>query len=451
MTESKQKVGLFEKLVYGSGDVGLNMMYTLFSSYVLYFYTDVVGMNAAIIGACILASKIFDGISDLIAGQYIDAHKSKRGHCIPVMMRWTIPMVITVTLVFLVPDSTVAVRVAFILATYNLFNTVVFTLMGAAHSALPTYVSNDPSTRSQMMVYKMTFAALTQTVMANIILPIVNYFGGETEQSAWIKTVLLFGAVGAFFLFLNVFIVKERVDNPAPPENFLLGIKVAFKNKYWIMSLIMYILSNVILVFNVSISLYYLNQVMGNMGLMGIWIIVSDVPSIFIGGLLIPFFISKGVQQRTMVLFGAIVFLAGQIAFIALPATVPVLLVTGLIRGIGFSFPMMMVNSLVAETIDYGEWKTGTRVQGVLLGAAGVGNKLGQGLTTSIFGFFLTAVGYNGLLDVQPDSAITGISTFFRMGPLVIVIFLIIIAWFFRVEDLNPKIRKELIDRRGEL
>lgn len=77
--ESKhKKVSLFEKLVYGSGQIGMNVMYTLFSSYVLLFYTDVVGINPAMIGGVILASKIFDGISDLIAGQLIDTHKSEK-------------------------------------------------------------------------------------------------------------------------------------------------------------------------------------------------------------------------------------------------------------------------------------------------------------------------------------------------------------------------------------
>ena len=61
---SKTKISLFEKIIYGSGDIGLNAMYTLFSSYVLFFYTDVIGMNAAIIGTVILISKIFDGINE---------------------------------------------------------------------------------------------------------------------------------------------------------------------------------------------------------------------------------------------------------------------------------------------------------------------------------------------------------------------------------------------------
>ena len=84
MLKDTSKISLFEKLIYGSGAFGMNALYTLFSTYVLFFYTDVILLNAALVGAVIAFSKIFDGISDLIAGQIIDSHRSKRGHCIPV-------------------------------------------------------------------------------------------------------------------------------------------------------------------------------------------------------------------------------------------------------------------------------------------------------------------------------------------------------------------------------
>ena len=215
----KKKVGLFQKLLYGSGDFGLNVMYTLFGSYVLYFYTDVIGMNAAIIGSVILLSKMFDGVSDLFAGHWVDTHKGRGGHCIPVLMKWSIPLVITSVLVFLVPDSSVAVRVLFVFVTYNLFNTITYTVVGLAHTTLPSYVTDDPVARSQMMIYKMLFAAITQTIMANIILPMVNFFGGEKTQMAWVKTSLLLGAIGLIPLFLNAFLLKETVENETQPEN----------------------------------------------------------------------------------------------------------------------------------------------------------------------------------------------------------------------------------------
>lgn len=450
MTESKKKVGLLEQLIYGSNAAGFNVMYTLFSTYIMLYYTDVVGMNAGIIGLVILISKIFDGISDLIAGQWIDKHSGKKGHCIPVLARWSVPMLVSVVLVFLVPDSSVAVRVAFIFVTYNLFNTVVYTIMSAASTSLPSYVTDDPQVRSSMLIYGMMFSALTQTIMANVMMPMVEFFGGQQSQSAWIKSVLVFGVIGLVFIFLNVIVVKERVDNPAPPENLLRGIGVAFKNKYWVIALCMSILSNIFLMFNMSISVYYLKDVMGNMDLMGPWVAVCNLIGIPIA-LVMPGIMKKGVTLRQLTLLGTIICIGSQIAFIFLPSTVPVLLVTGFLKGVGFGFLFGIANACVAETIDYGEWKTGVRVQGVLMSATGVGCKIGQGLITSLFGFFLASVGYDGLLQVQEQGAINGINGFFKYGLFVVLILLFVCGWFYKVEDMRDQVRRDLVERRGEL
>lgn len=178
------KVTLMEKLIYGSGDVGLNIMFTIFSSYIMYFYTDVVMVNAAIIGTVILISRIFDGVSDLIAGRWIDTHSGKWGHCMTVIVKWSIPLAVSLLLLFTVPDTSIGIRVTYIFITYNLFNTVLATFVGIAHSALPTYVTDDPLHRSQMMVFKMLFAAIAQTAMASAIMPMVNFFGGEADRMA---------------------------------------------------------------------------------------------------------------------------------------------------------------------------------------------------------------------------------------------------------------------------
>lgn len=449
MSGNSKRISLIEKVLYGSGDIGLNAMYTLFSSYVLFFYTDVIAMNAALIGTVIMISKIFDGVSDLIASQLIDTHKGKGGHCIPVLLKWSLPMLASVVLVFMVPDSTVAVRVAFIFVTYNLFNTVLYTYVCMAHGSLASYVTNDSEDRSQMLIFKMLFAALTQTIMASAMLPMVNHFGGMQSQSAWIKSILVFGAIGMVFLVLNVVFVKERVDNPAPPENIIQGVKCALKNKYWVMGLILTLAGNFGLTFNLSISVYYLNQVMGNMGLMGTFVACSNLPGVVLC-VICPFLLKK-FTKRQMVLFGGVLMLIAQIVFIFSPeSSVSMLMFTALIRGIGMGFCMGMAGALIGDTIDYGEWKTGTRVQGVLFSASSVGAKIGQGALTALFGFFLTAIGYDGALEVQAASTISGISAFFKFGPLLIAIVVIITIYFMDVETRNPEIIKELEARKAQ-
>lgn len=442
-----QKVGFLEKFIYGSGDVGLNAMYTLFSSYVMYFYTDVILMNAALIGTVIMFCKIFDGISDVIAGQLIDKHKGKGGHCIPVLAKWSIPMLLSVVLVFLVPESTVAVRVAFIFITYNLFNTVMYTYVGLAHQTLPSYVTHDPVVRSQMFCYKMLFAALTQTIMASTILPMVEFFGGQTVQSAWVKSILAFGAIGLIFLMLNVFFVKERVENDTPSENIWEGIKVAFSNKYWLMAVAVSFITNTILMFNLSISVYYLNHVVGNMGLMGAFVAASNLPGVVLM-FIIPILLKK-YSSKQLILFGTGLMIAAQVIFIFSPvASVPALIGTALLRGIGFSFPMGLCNALTGDTIDYGEWKTGVQAQAMLFSAATLTGKIGSGILTSVFGIFLAAIGYDGAKSVQDAGTLQGITSFFQLFPLALMILLVVLMLFWHLDKELPGIRAELEERR---
>jgi GPH family glycoside/pentoside/hexuronide:cation symporter len=443
-----KKMNYFEKIVYGSGDVGLNAGYTLFSAYVLYFYTDVIGMNAAVIGAVILASRIFDGISDLIAGHWIDTHKRKKGHCIPILMKWSIPMVLACTLVFLVPDTNIAVRVIFIFITYNLFSTVFYTLVGLAHNALPTYTTDDSVARSQMLCYKMLFAAGTQMTMANVILPLVNLLGGQQDQFSWVKASLLFGVIGLVFAYLNVFVVKERVENEAPPENIFQGIKVAIKNKYWLMTLVIQICCTLQLMFNLTISVYYLNNVMNNIGLMGTYVTLSNLPGVFLM-LFIPLILNR-VSKRNLAFFGAILCLIAQLVLCLSPvSSVTILFVTALIRGIGFGFIMGLANAMTGDTVEYGEWKTGIRVQAVLFSAKSVSEKVAQGLLSAAFGFFLTIIGYDGLANAQIPATVDGIEAFFKYVPIVVYIILISILMAYKLDKEFQGIINDLKDRKA--
>lgn len=447
MPTNTKKLGLAEKVIYGSGDVGLNAMYTLFSTYVLYFYTDVIFMNAALVGAVIMVSKCFDGISDLIAGQIIDTHKSKRGHCIPVLLKWSLPMIVSVVLVFTVPDSTVAVRIAYIFVTYNLFNSVLYTYVSMAHGSLASYVTNDSEERSQMLIFKMFFASLTQTVMASVMLPLVEIMGGQSSQLAWIKAILVFGGVGLFFMVLNVFFVSERVENDAPPENLLVGIKCAVVNKYWWMAFVVNLGANCILIFNLSISIYYLNVVLGNTALLGTFIACSNLPGVTLC-VVSPFLLKQFTKQQ-MVLFGSFCMLVAQLVFIFAPATTMILFATALLRGVGMGFAMGMAGALIGDTIDYGEWKTGTRVQSVLFSASSVGAKVGQGALTALFSFFIAALGYDGAAAAQSAAVVSGINGFFKYGPLLVAIVLIINTWFLDVEKKNPQYIKEIAERKA--
>jgi len=299
-----------------------------------------------------------------------------------------------------------------------------------------------------MLCYKMLFAAGTQMIMANIILPLVNFFGGQHNQFAWVKTSIFFGLIGLVFMYLNVLVVKERVENDAQPENIIQAFKVAFKNKYWWMTVAIQICCSLQLMFNLTISVYYLNNVLHNMGLMGLYIILSNLPGVFLM-FLIPLILHKFLK-RDLALFGTIVCLVGQIIFCLSPANnTTMLFVTALIRGIGFAFIMGLVNAMTSDTIEYGEWKMGVRIQAVIFSAKGIADKVAQGLLTAAFGFFLTVIKYDGMAESQAPSTVSSIAGFFKFVPVAIYVFLIIVLLSYKLDKEYPGIVKDLQERRA--
>ena len=180
---------------------------------------------------------------------------------------------------------------------------------------------------------------------------------------------------------------------------------------------------------------------------MAAFVSVSNLPGVVLM-LIVPAVLGK-VSKRTIVFGGTILMIISQIAFIFSPSdNVTLLLGTGLLCGIGFGLSMGLAGAMIADCIDYGEWKTEIRVQGVLFSANSVGQKIGQGILTSLFGFFLTIIGYDGLKAVQSAQTIQGINLFFKYVPLIFAIIMAVIVYLFNVEKKLPDIQKELENRK---
>ena len=100
---------------------------------------------------------------------------------------------------------------------------------------------------------------------------------------------------------------------------------------------------------------------------------------------------------------------------------------------------------MLADTVEYGEWKTGVRTQAINVTANGVGQKIGSGLDTAAFGGLLTMCGYNGMAEVQTASAVSCIRIIFIVAPIAIYLILIVLAW---LDKQFPQIQKELEERK---
>ena len=131
-----EKISLFEKIAYGGGDLASNFILVLSSTFVTFFYTDALGLNAAIIGMIMMVSRFLDGTTDIIMGFIVDKTKSKYGKARPWLLWLSIPISISLILMFMVPNTGDLGKYIYVAITYNLVTTILYTAINIPYGAL---------------------------------------------------------------------------------------------------------------------------------------------------------------------------------------------------------------------------------------------------------------------------------------------------------------------------
>lgn len=155
--DSMARLSLGEKLSYSMGEVATCAMYTVFSTLLTFFYTDVVGVSAATVGLIIAISQVFNGGSDIVAGFIVDRTRSKHGRVRVWLLRMAVPYAIASILLMTVPAVGPMAQAIYIFITYNLMLTVVYTMTQLPYATLVTYLTRNQDERAKTNIIRMTF------------------------------------------------------------------------------------------------------------------------------------------------------------------------------------------------------------------------------------------------------------------------------------------------------
>lgn len=204
-----EKISTFEKIAYGGGDLASNFVLVLTGTFVTFFYTDALGLNAAIVGAIMMFSRLADGFTDIIMGYIMDKTHSKHGKARAWLLWLSIPIGIATILVFLVPNIGVTGKYIYIAITYNLVTTFLYTMINIPYGALTSLMSRDQDQRMIINIFRMFMAQAGSLIINACTLPLVNAMGGSTKQRSWIIVSILYGVVAAA-LFLLCFAKRRK-------------------------------------------------------------------------------------------------------------------------------------------------------------------------------------------------------------------------------------------------
>ena len=455
MTEKKY-LKWYNKIGYGSGDIGGNVVYAFLTFFVMIYLTDSVGLNSGIIGTLMAVAKIFDGISDVIFGSLIDKTHTKMGKARPWMLWPYFGCGVCLFAIFAIPTSWGKVaQYTFFLIFYVMLNAGFYTANNIAYSALTALVTKNENERVQLGSIRFIFAFTTSTIIQAITFGLVDYFGNDA--AAWKIVALIYVMIGIISNTISVLSLKElpeeenntKKETSAPAEKYSLreAVGLLIKNKYYLLILGIYLLTLLYSAFT-GVGTFYMTYVLGDANLLGKFATALNIPMI-IGLLLVPTVVAKLGGMYRINYSGYLVATVARFLVIvaAYMDSIPMMLAFTAVASLGMCPLQGDLNAVIASASDYTYLTTGKRIDGTMYSCTSLGVKLGGGLGTAVSGWLLAASGYiKGGAVAQPDSVITMLNVMYLWLPAIFCALVTFLLIQLNVEKANQTI---LAARKG--
>lgn len=412
-----KKLSLKEKISYGFGDFGNGFMFDLGQAYLSKFFTDVCGIPAAQAKNIFVFTKIFDAFMDPIAGSVIDARKpGKAGKFRPVMMISSIILAALTVFTFTMPDMSVGNKLIYAYAAYMIWG-LVYSFTNIPYGSLASVMTQDVDDRSQMATFRQAGSLGAQLITGVAFVPILTHFTDPKIGYPVAAAIMaLIGIIGFFICFKNT---KENVQPKKKVQEKLTFADykgAIFANKPLIAIILMTLFTISAMNANNQMMIYYCQYALGNVGLQPVINTIMIGCSI-IGIGAIPKLVHKFGKKKTAMIGFGISVVANGLNFI-LPANFYTFTALVTIGYIGLAIPNGVTWAMVSDCIDYSEWNTGKRKEGIIYSAFNFARKIAQSLAAYVT---LGALGLTGYVPnaVQTSSALMGMKAVMALYPAV--------------------------------
>lgn len=454
--DTHRKLKFTEKLSYGIADLP-EAANSIIAAFLTMFYTDNIGLAAAAVGTMFFISKLFDGISDILAGILIDKTRTKWGKARPWLLWLSVPTGLSIALIFFIPQGgSKTAQMIYAFVTYNLFTSIMFTITGIARSSLLALMTQDFRERGSMASFGMFFGLAGTILGCSFTFPLIFKLGGDVR--AWRILFGIYGVIVAAGLLAGFFMSKEYVTSveAATGEetkiSFGEGIKLFFTNKYLILALVATVLVNFVTQINSCSQTYFYKYTMGDEMLTTTLNLVSILPILIGIVVLVGPCMAKFGKKKCMYIgiWGQMIgFLLRGVA--GMTQNIPLLIVGTVIGGSVTGLLAVPVSTLFADGIDYGEYKTNRRIEGMGSAITSFSQKISSGLAQASVGWILGITGYISGQAVQSGATNMGIITMYSWMPVIMLfITFFILKFCYKYENIADDVLKELESRKAQ-
>ena len=197
-----------------------------------------------------------------------------------------------------------------------------------------------------------------------------------------------------------------------------------------------------------TVTTYYCKWIIGDLTIIGN--VNTACYGITVVCTLLLGFVMHRMSKRNWCILGALFIIAGSLIVLVNPTSIAVVTIGGLLRGIGMTPILGLIFTMVADAIEYGQWKTGLRTAGAIQSATTSGQKFGQGLGSALIGGIMAMSGYAGDATTQSPEALATISNMFIYGVAILAALIIVILLFYRLDAEYPTVIQELLAREAK-
>lgn len=438
-----------ERVSYAVGDFGGNILFTGVGAFILFYLTDYAGLGAAIAGTILLLGRVFDGTMDLLIGALIDKTSTRWGKARPWVLLSTPVVVVSFILLFSIPKGlgeTGSAIWAFVF--YFLCLGVGFVASNLSYHSLLSLMTTSTRMRVSAEAIR-TFCALASGLIVSVItIPVITSFGNS--RASWTVLYTVYGLVAALTFLMVFFGTKERTA-PKKPENPIrlrTALPTLVRNRYFWIIFVLFILTYGQSALG-AVGIYVAKDLLGNPSAFSLLSLTAVVP-VLLAMWFIPRLIAR-YGKRWPIIIGLFVSILGGLFLLIDPHSILILLIGNIIRGLGLVPITISLWASVADTVDYGEWKSGMRLDGMTFAAATAGQNVGAGFGAAAIGWILAAGHYQSATNhIQPISALNAEIFIMVWLPIFATLGTIVAMYFLDLDRKLPTIHADLA-RRKEL
>ena len=397
------------KLLYGIGDTGFSLTSTIVGVYFAIFLTDVVGVTPAVAAIAIFVGRTWDYINDPLVGYISDRTRTRWGRRRPYLLFGSIPFGLAFTLLWWRPPLEGTIPLAIYYAfVYVLFDTAA-TFAYMPFFALTPELTFDYDERTALSTYRMFFSILGSLVAFTVPLAIIGALVPENAPNVF-RMGVIFAVISVLPLWLTFGGTRERKELMATTQpNLIKSLKAAVKNRPFVFSAMIFLFTWASMDILQATLLYFIKYGVKREAQSDLVMGVIFVTAIFA----LPFWqwVSKHWDKRLAYISGVAFWAVVQLTIVTLTPSTSLQIIIGLclLAGIGVSAAHVLPWSIIPDAVEWDEWKTGERHEGVFYSLITLIQKIASSIAIPLTLMVLDVTGYIPNAPQQPPTAILGI------------------------------------------